>query len=69
MELHPEVTPLLQRCWRNRDRSSAADKAALALWVTDRVMNAPLTILSWEDWPPRFNHCQPHRDLSDFIRV
>lgn len=68
MHDHPGDVPLLRRCWRKGPRSTPEDKAALAAWVTDRVMTCPWPA-PWVDWPPRYVHVQPHRDLSDLVLI
>lgn len=69
MASHPETVPLLRRTFHKGARSSVRDQAQLAAWVTHTVMTAPTWRGPWDDWPPRFTHCQPHRDLSDFVRI
>ena len=75
---HAEITDLLRRCWRNDaayDRSHAAanrvqqepgDAEALSAWVTATVMSSPVPV-AFAEWPVRFVHRAPHRDLSDFF--
>jgi hypothetical protein len=70
---HPDELALIRRVFAAADdrripsQVRPEDKAALAAWVEDRVLNSPLPLpVGWQDWPPRFVHRKPHRDLADF---